>query len=263
MRGFGQAPVFIDPPVYNDGGLKRVTAAAKPAAMWSLNATTVLDPSLGFTQRPYSNFKDSFELSVPSGPGTNWLDAKVKEGYVVMLVPPDPTNLGPNLTFIITKDPVAVKTASAYINPVGAVILDGPRSVIEAAKGQAPSVPGIPGSGGTCPPGKVGIPPFCLPVPSGGGGGGQQPTPPFVPPLPGGGGQSPAPTPTPSPTDPSQTPTPVVPPPAPTPTPAPAPAPQKPATAAMGGSGWVLPVLVGIGAISLISLSAASRKKRR
>lgn len=232
MYGFGQpaSPVFIDPPVYNDGGLKRVTASAKPATMWSLNATTVLDPSLGFSQKPYGNFKDSFELSVPSGPGTNWLDAKVADGFVVMLVPPDPQNLGPNLTFIITKDPVAVKSAAAYINPVGAVILDGPRSVIEAAKGQAPVIPGVPGSGGTCPPGTVGIPPVCVPIPSGGG---SQPTPPFVPP------------------------------PTPTPAPTPEPAPQKPATAAMGGSGWVLPVLVGIGAISLISLSAASRKKKR
>lgn len=263
MFGFGQAasPVFIDPPVYNDGGLKRVTAAAKPAAMWSLNATTVLDPGLGFSQKPYSNFKDSFELSVPSGPGTNWIDAKVKDGYVVMLVPPDPQNLGPNLTFIIAKDPVAVKTAAAYINPVGAVILDGPRSVIEAAKDQAPAIPGIPGTGGNCPPGTVGIPPVCVPIP---GGGGQSPTPPFVPPLPGGGGGAPSPSPAPPPTDPSQTPTPVVPPPGvPAPTPPSPQPPQEPQAAGMAKGGWVLPVLVGIGAISLISLSAASRKKRR
>lgn len=263
-RGLGQSPAMWGAATYDDGGLQRVRPDALPAAMWSLNSTTNTDPAKGATTSVVANYLETYEMNVASGAGDNWLDAYLGGGYVILFLMSSP--IGTTLPFFVTMDPRFVAD-NAATKADKMVIVTGNEAIISAAKAL---LGGSPIPSGVCPPGTIGLPPACVPAggtmptvptvpsapttPSGGCPPGQIGFPPFC--IPTGGVTPPVQPPAPT------TPTPV-PPGVPAPKePAPAPVPQPIAKAGLfGGKDWVLPVLVGVGAVSLFALMAAAKKK--
>lgn len=265
-RGFGQSPAMWGAATYDDGGLQRVRPDALPAAMWSLNSTTNTDPARGATTTVVPNYLETYEMNVASGAGDNWLDAYLGGGYVILFLMSSP--VGPTLPFFVTMDPRFIaENASTQANKM--VIVTGNEAIIQAAKAL---LGGATVPGGTCPPGTIGFPPACFPT---GGTTPTIPTTPTSPPIPSGAcppgqiGFPPFCIPTGGVTPPVQPPAPTTPPgPVPVPPGVPAPLPEsapapKPIAKAglLGGPDWLLPVIVGVGAVSLFALMAAGKKR--
>lgn len=238
---FGQLPqVFVSPPTENDGGLLRISPQSAPAFDWSINNTTNTNPDAGFKMDQISNA--TFHMSVASGIGDQWLDVYKEAGYAVLFLPPAVDKLGPNLDFFVTMDPGYI-AENARFEDNAMIVVGGNEAVIEAAKVivgggvPAPQEPEQPSStGGGCPEGQVGIPPFCIPVPSG------------FPSLPGLPGTTPS----------SQEPAPL--PQQPPPTQQPKNGNGQIAKAGVSTPGWLLPAVVVVGAVSLFAILRATKK---
>jgi hypothetical protein len=234
---FGQAPVFVSPPTFDDGGLARIQPSAAPAFDWSINNTTNSDVNLGAEMTQISAAGETYHMRVASGVGDHWLDIYKQAGYVILFRPPTAQELGPKLDFFVTMDPQYVVANAAY-DANDMVVVGGNDVVIQAAKaimagGDAP-LPQVtpqlppPGDAGGCPEGQIGIPPFCVTVPGG------------MPPLPQPGGALPPPG-APAPAEP------------PTPRPG-TPAPVTKAGVADGGYGMLIAALIAVGAISVFAI---------
>jgi hypothetical protein len=234
---FGQAPVFVSPPTFDDGGLARIQPSAAPAFDWSINNTTNSDVNLGAEMTQISAAGETYHMRVASGVGDHWLDIYKQAGYVILFRPPVAQDLGPKLDFFVTMDPQYVVANAAY-DANDMVVVGGNDVVIQAAKaimagGDAP-LPQVPpqlpppSDAGGCPEGQIGIPPFCVTVPGG------------LPSLPGG----------------------TLPPPgAPAPPVEPEPGAPRPGTpstvtkAGVGsGSGMLIAALIAVGAISIFAI---------
>lgn len=243
----GSTPSFLDPPTVNDGGITRVAPSSLPTLKWSVSSTTSWDEAKGASVQKVDGVHDTYLVEVvPSTPGDQWIDSSIASGYAVLFEPKPPTELKETLTFITTKDPAMILSIAG---PQGSgMYVDGPGQFLEQAKsggGAPPPQPSTPGTPptppslpnmGYAPPCKQGdmevfglcYPAIGVPRP------GEQP--PQIEP--------PAPVTPPQPPQPSQ--------------------PPASKTAGMGGApGWLLPVLVGAGALSVFALMRSGERKRR
>lgn len=235
---FGQAPVFVSPPTFDDGGLARITPSSAPAFDWSINNTTNIDVNFGAEITQISAAGETYHMRVASGVGDHWLDVYKQAGYAILFRPPGGQDLGPKLDFFVTMDPQYIVANAAY-DANDMVVVGGNEVVIQSAKaimagGDAPlpqvppQVP-LPDDIGSCPEGQIGIPPFCVTVPG------------ELPPLPQPGGTLPPPG-APAPPEPEP--------------PAPRPGTSSTVTKAGVGSGpgMLIAALIAVGAISIFAI---------
>lgn len=240
----GTNPSFLDPPTVDDGGITKVAPGSLSALKWSVGSTTSWDETKGATvQKIPDGFETYLIEVVPSSPGDQWIDSSIASGYAVLFEPKVPTELKDTLTFITTKDPAVVRSIAGAQG--SGMYVDGPGQVLEQAKSGGVVAPPPPGGeipGGTppslpnmgyappCKQGDMEVFGLCYPIL----GLPQPTTPPTTP-----GGTPPVP-----------------------PTPSKPPSPTK--TAAMGSApGWLFPVLVGAGALSVFAIMRSGGRKRR
>lgn len=268
--------LYASPPTWNDNGLRRITDQSRVTFVWSINATTNLDVTMGASVEHNLDYYDTLLLRAVAGVGDTWLSLFVDQGYVVMFLPKGVKELGPTLDFYISKDTNFIADNAAYaLNHL--IIIDGPEPIIQLAKGilagttggeQCPAgttgtwpvciptqlplpgeLPGLPGElpselpSTGCPPGEIGFPPFCFAVPG----------------VPGVPGVAP-------PAVEIEPPEEVVvepPPPGVPPPPPPTLEKEKAAAAAVAGAPtWLLPVLIGVGVVGLGLMAYGATKRR-
>ena len=245
--GYGQIPagaLYVAPPYYDDNGLRRIDQQSLPTFAWSVNTTSTDEPNAGSSMQELPGFVETFSMEIASGVGNYWLDTYLSAGFVVLFWGKSPEQLGSTLRFAISKDPMYI-AANAATAANFAMVIDGPEAIITQAKqllGDVPTAPTIPTGG--CPPGTVGIPPFCIGTPTG------VPTVPGVPTAP----TKPTEPPPTKPTEPPST--------APTKPTEPPPPPIE-AKVVSKAPTWLLPALIGVAAVSVFAIVRAGGSKRR
>ena len=248
--GFGKFPLLLNPLTVDDKGLVLVVQDSKVATIWSIDNTTT---SVGAKKRPVGPFPfpETYEWDLPQVPGGNqWLSAKVLDGKAVLLKKPEFPPLKPTLSFLVTTNPAAIK---AFAGVGGThMVVDGPAFLIAQAQGIVP--PGVlPPPSGKCPPDTFDVFGFCIPRPG-------FPTPAVCPA--GTTGTPPNCVPVVPQVCPAGTTgvfpncVPVEPPPE-----KPEKPPPEPELAKAAVPAWVAPVIIGIGAVALISLLGMRRSR--
>jgi hypothetical protein len=164
--GYGAlSPTLLNPPVVEDKGLTLVAPGSKASVLWSVNSTTT---DQGAEKRTLSGYPATQEWKIVGGTaGNGWLTRMVNDGYAVLLQKPDFGGLQPQFTFVLTLDAGAIKSLAK--SGGNYIVIDGPDVLIAQAQGIGPGPGPGPGPGGQpasgCPKGTYGWPPFCFGTP--------------------------------------------------------------------------------------------------
>ncbi len=251
--GFGTAafgspmglPGFVSPATVDEGGLTLISPSVKGTTVWSVDNVTTMASESGATKRSLADYPDTeVWTAAPAQPGTKWLSELLDDDTgVVLLKKPDFGNLSPNVQFVVTRSALAVKALARTGGNF--IVIGGPGAIIAQAKTTDPPPPGgvpVPKMG-VCPADHPGVWPncacpdgfifnpltsSCAVVPG--------TTPGGVPPV-----------------------TPKTPPPGTPPT---TPAVPPETKAAAGAPAWVLPTVIGVGAVAVLALFRSGREKK-